>query len=307
MNHIFWGRKWTKKATFLVFLYVTWQVCIWKYRNFVSMCNGPKSLNRLFLSLHQYDSSSLVVIWLKQWLLLKLHKAQKQNKLRNWDRDNKQWLHRLSSRWVSHSWNYQACSSEMISEWRGCCLLVSGRLIKALSLFCLVKTEIVWAPLACWFDGRLLLWSFHFVLSFIWPWIDFYLPNSPFSFAPFYLSVTLFSNLMQKAKQDYRSWIKMQISKSNSSSSLLHYHPPFLFQCSNLGLLGLCYTADAFILLTPPTVVEVNFCFSALLVRKPSAGRLFLTRMCVFVRPRRCENTTVASCVTVSVLCILNA
>lgn len=179
----------------------------------------------LYLSLHQYDSSSLVVIWLKQWLLLKLHKAQKQNKLRNWDRDNKQWLHRLSSRWVSHSWNYQACSSEMISEWRGCCLLVSGRLIKALSLFCLVKTEIVWAPLACWFDGRLLLWSFHFVLSFIWPWIDFYLPNSPFSFAPFYLSVTLFSNLMQKPKQDYRRWIKMQISKSNSSSSL---PPPFL-------------------------------------------------------------------------------
>lgn len=128
--------------------------------------------------------------------------------------------------------NYQACSSEMISEWRGCCLLVSGRLIKALSLFCLVKTEIVLAPLACWFDGRLLLWSFHFVLSFIWPWIDFYLPNSPFSFAPFYLSVTLFSNLMQKAKQDYRRWIKMQISKSNSSSSL---PPPFL--CSNAVIL----------------------------------------------------------------------
>lgn len=138
-------------------------------------------------------------------LLLKLHKAQKQNKLRYWDADNKQWLHRSSSRWVSHSWNYRACSLEMISEWRGCCLLVSGRLIKVLSLLCLVKTEIVWAPLARWFDGRILLlrvftlFSLLFDLELIFTYLILF-----FRFAPFYFSTALFSNLMLKAKQDYR-------------------------------------------------------------------------------------------------------
>lgn len=56
---------------------------------------------------------------------------------------------------------------------------------------------------------------------------------------------------------------------------------------------GGCFDADAFILLTPPTVVEVNFCLSVLLLRKPSVVRRLLAKVgCVFLGPRWCECTT---------------